>query len=248
MIPAISLSTNIAISTNLTVTSGPNVSQRHRNSNTPNSLLKSLAKSGKLDDALRLIESWPSKFPATEPDVEAYSVFLHACISRRSLEHGQRLYRQLLLHRNGGNLRLLNNPTLKSKLITLFSICGRVDDAFGVFEDGIDDEHVPGQVWVAMAIGCSRNGQPERALLLYCEMLCRFVQPGNFAFSAALKASVDLLNLRFGRSVHAQIVKSKEEPDQVGKVLVITIGIKFLFNATVTVYRGFRSLKTEIPG
>ncbi|KAH7529115.1 hypothetical protein FEM48_Zijuj05G0150100 [Ziziphus jujuba var. spinosa] len=53
-----------------------------QHSKTPFSNLS--AKSGKLDDALRLIESWPSKFQATESDDEAYSVFLHARIFRPS--------------------------------------------------------------------------------------------------------------------------------------------------------------------
>lgn len=122
---------------------------------------------------------------------------------------------QLLLHRNRGNPSLLDDPTLKCKLITLFSACGRVDDARGVFEDGLERQHVPEQVWVAMAVGYSRNGCPERVLLLYCDMLCRSIWPGNFVFSTALKASADLFDFLVGRAVHAQIVKSNEEPDQV---------------------------------
>lgn len=122
---------------------------------------------------------------------------------------------QLLLHRNRGNPSLLDDPTLRSKLITLFSACGRVDDARGVFEDGLERQHVPEQVWVAMAVGYSRNGYPARVLLLYCDMLCRSIWPGNFVFSTALKASADLFDFLVGRAVHAQIVKSNKEPDQV---------------------------------
>ncbi|KAL6286827.1 hypothetical protein ACE6H2_011217 [Prunus campanulata] len=215
MIAAISLSTNIpAGSTNITVTSGPNGTQKHSKPLT--STLKWLAKSGKLDEALRLIESSPSRLTFTELDVEAYSLLLHTCISRKSLEHGQRLYLQLLLSKDrGNNHSLRHNPTLKSKLITLYSVCGRMDEARSVFEDGLEDEQVPVSVWVAMAIGYLRNGYLVEALLVYCDMLIRFVQPGNFAFSMALKACAELPELRVGRAVHAQIVKSIEEPDQV---------------------------------
>ncbi|CAL8137597.1 unnamed protein product [Prunus armeniaca] len=215
MIAAISLSTNIpAGSTNITVTSGPNGTQKHSKPLT--STLKWLAKSGKLDEALRLIESSPSRLTFTELDVEAYSLLLHTCISRKSLEHGRRLYLQLLLSKDrGNNHSLLHNPTLKSKLITLYSVCGRMDEARSVFEDGLEDEQVPESVWVAMAIGYLRNGYLVEALLVYCDMLIRFVQPGNFAFSMALKACAELPELRVGRAVHAQIVKSIEEPDQV---------------------------------
>ncbi|PQP94294.1 pentatricopeptide repeat-containing protein [Prunus yedoensis var. nudiflora] len=215
MIAAISLSTNIpAASTNITVTSGPNGTQKHSKPLT--STLKWLAKSGKLDEALHLIESSPSRLTFTELDVEAYSLLLHTCISRKSLEHGQRLYLQLLLPKDrGNNHSLRHNPTLKSKLITLYSVCGRMDEARSVFEDGLEDEQVPVSVWVAMAIGYLRNGYLVEALLVYCDMLIRFVQPGNFAFSMALKACAELPELRVGRAVHAQIVKSIEEPDQV---------------------------------
>jgi pentatricopeptide repeat protein len=212
MIPAISLSTNTTITTNITVTSAPKTLKHTR---LLNSTLKYLTKSGKLDEALRLIESSPSKSSAAEPDLEAYSLLLHACISRKSLEHGQRLYLHLLLSRDKRNHNLIKNPTLKSKFITLYSVCGLIDEACRVFEDGLEDEHVPESVWVAMAIGFSRNGCYKEALFLYCDMLFRFIQPGNFSFSMALKACADLSELWIGRAVHAQIIKCDEEPDQV---------------------------------
>ncbi|KAA8547677.1 hypothetical protein F0562_004106 [Nyssa sinensis] len=211
VLPAINVSSNITVSTNITATSSPQIHKQKP----LNSTLKSLSKSGKLDKAIRLIESLPSKLATIEPDLEAYSALLHACISRKSLEHGQRLYLQLLLSRDRGDHNLLTNPTLKSKLITLYSVCGRVDEACRIFEDGLEAEHAPESVWVAMAIGYSKNGHSKEALLLYCEMLCRSVQPSNFSFSTALKACSDLFELRVGRAVHAQMLKSNEEPDQV---------------------------------
>ncbi|KAM3760573.1 hypothetical protein ACB098_01G204100 [Castanea mollissima] len=125
------------------------------------------------------------------------------------------LYLHLLLSRDKGNYDLLKNPTIKTKFITLFSVCGLIDEALGVFEDGLEHELVPESVWVAMAIGFSKNGHSKEALLIYCAMLSRLVQPGNFAFSMALKACADLCELRVGKAVHAQIIKCNEEPDQV---------------------------------
>ncbi|XP_004288384.1 PREDICTED: pentatricopeptide repeat-containing protein At3g14330 [Fragaria vesca subsp. vesca] len=204
MIGAISLSTNITVTC-----SGSAIPQKPSKPQTP-STLKCLAKSGKLEEAIRLIEASPSKLTATQSDMEAYSLLLHTCISQKSLEHGQRLYLQFLLSKHS---LLVNNPTLKSKLITLYSVCGRVDEAQSVFVDGL--EHAPESVWVAMCIAYLRNGYLVRALLLYCDMLCRMIWPGNFAFSMALKACAELSELRLGRAVHAQIVKSNEKPDQV---------------------------------
>ncbi|KAL3846194.1 hypothetical protein ACJIZ3_003597 [Penstemon smallii] len=64
--------------------------------------------------------------------------------------------------------------------------------------------YVPESVFVAMAIGFSKNGKYREPLLT-----------GNFAFSVALKACSGVLNLRIGKAVHGQILKNGKEPDQV---------------------------------
>lgn len=205
MIGAISLSTNITVTC-----AGLGIPQKPIKP--ISSTLKWLAKSCKLEEALRLIEISPSKLTATETDIEAYSLLLHTCISQKSLEHGQRLYLQFLLTKDKVKHNLVNNPTLKSKLITLYSVCGRVEEARSVFVDGLEEDE---SVWVAMAIAYLRNGYLAKALVVYCDMLCRLIWPGNFAFSMALKACAELSELGVGRAVHAQIVKSNQEPDQV---------------------------------
>ncbi|KAK7272750.1 hypothetical protein RJT34_29566 [Clitoria ternatea] len=210
MLPAISLPTNITVKTNITATATPRTRNTHtqKSKATPfSSTLKSLCKKGNLDGALTLIESSNPK-SIEEEDI---SLLLHTCISRRSLKHGQKLHYHLLRSQNG----ILENPTLKSKLITLYSVCGRVDEAFNVFRIGIGDENPPESVWVAMAIGYSRNGFPNEALILYSDMLSRCVKPGNFTFSMTLKACSDSGNTRVGRAIHAQIVKHDGEADQV---------------------------------
>ncbi|KAK6919251.1 Pentatricopeptide repeat [Dillenia turbinata] len=213
--------TAFVLSTNITVNTASQTHHKHKHK--PKSLnstattfsldLKSLSKSGKLDEALRLIETSSSEFHQSNLNSEVYADLLHTCITRKSLEHGQRLYLQLLLHKRNKNL--LRNPIIKSKLITLYSVCGRVEEARQIFNDGIESKHVNESVWVAMAIGYSKNGYPKEALLLYCQMLSRSALPGNFAFSMAIKACSDLSDLRMGKAIHAQIVKSNNESDQV---------------------------------
>lgn len=55
----------------------------------------------------------------------------------------------------------------------------------------------------------------KEALLIYVEMISHGVYPGNFAFSVALKACSELMELRVGKAVHAQIIKPESEPGQV---------------------------------
>ncbi|KAK6158576.1 hypothetical protein DH2020_005890 [Rehmannia glutinosa] len=207
--------TCLSLSTNLAVTPVPKSQKQIHIQKPLNSTLKSLSNSGKLDEALRLLlESHQSKTPFPQPNLESYATLLHACISRKSLDHGRTLYLHLLQSEDKKDL--LKSPILKSKFITLFSACGHLDEARRAFRHGIQEMgYVPESVYVAMAIGFSKNGNFREALLIYWEMLSRGVEPGNFAFSVALKACSGLLDIRNGKAVHAQIIKADEEPDQV---------------------------------
>lgn len=199
-VPAIALTTNLTI---ITATSIPK--KLHQEDYKPfNTTLKSLSKLGKLDEALQLIDSEKPK----RLEIESCSSYLHACISAKSLRHGLRLYHQL-------SDNLLKNPILKSKFITLFSVCGQLDEARKIFEQGLGIGDLPESVWVAMTIGYLRNDHFKEALFLYCQMLSQGVDPGNFAFSSALKACSKLAEIRVGKAIHAQIIKAESEPDQV---------------------------------
>lgn len=200
----------ICLSTNITATSTPFISPHKAPPQTSANLVKSLSKSGKLDEALHLIESNPTCL--SDPNIDAYSSFLHSCISKKSLHHGQRLYLQLLLSKNTTHQNLLQNPIIKSKFITLYTVCGEIDEARRVFDDGKSSDEA---VWVAMAIGYSRKGLFRESLELYCEMLCQCVWPSNFGFSTALKACSELAEVGMGRMIHTQIVKAGNGVDQV---------------------------------
>ncbi|KAI5659991.1 hypothetical protein M9H77_28784 [Catharanthus roseus] len=194
-VPAISIPSNI---TTITATSGSSPRSF-------DSTLKSLSKSGKLDEALQLIIDSKNR---NQFKLDSCNSFLHACISAKSLRHGLKFYNHLPNN-------LLKDPFLKSKFITLFSVCGKIDEARRIFEQGFGIEDLPESVWVAMGIGYLRNGHFNEALLIYVEMIFHGVYPGNFAFSVALKACSELLESRIGKAVHAQIIKAESEPDQV---------------------------------
>ncbi|KAJ4840886.1 hypothetical protein Tsubulata_010382 [Turnera subulata] len=150
MIAAIPVITNSNLPTNNSkAISGPKSKTQKPYKSSLKQTLKSLSKSGKLHDAVRLIESSPSSFS----DPETYVLLLHSCITKRALHHGERLYNHLLQLSKNGDDNLLQDPTLKSKLITLFAVCGRLEVARRVFEDGLENGRVPESVWVAMAIG-----------------------------------------------------------------------------------------------
>nr|VDD52582.1 unnamed protein product [Brassica oleracea] len=162
-----------------------------------------LSKSANLDEAVVTLSSLSSPEPYTDA--------LHACISAKSLHHGQKIHSLIL-----SNPKLRRDPKLLTKLITLFSVCRRLDLARKLFHDAKDSTFLTEEVWAAMAIAFSRNGSPREALAAYVDMLCSFVAPpGDFSISVALKVCAEVKDLRFGRGVHAQIVKRRRKVDQV---------------------------------
>ncbi|XP_065848750.1 pentatricopeptide repeat-containing protein At3g14330 isoform X2 [Euphorbia lathyris] len=232
MIPAISLLTNKTRPIEATAISSnqiPKPQKLHLNQT-----LKSLSKSGKLEEAIRLIESSPPNF--IYPD--SYATLLHSCISHKSLDHGKRIY-QKLLHENQQGHNLIQHPTLKSKLITLFSICGRLQEARRIFEEGLQIDAGIESVWVAMAIGYSKHQCFREAMLVYIQMLWHYILPGfskqdqmlealnvfrkmqseegvEFSWitiTTILPICARLTALANGKEVHAQIIKSEKTPD-----------------------------------
>ncbi|KAJ4886747.1 Pentatricopeptide repeat-containing protein [Raphanus sativus] len=173
-----------------------------------------LSKSANLDEAIATLSSSSH----SNPEPHTYLDALHACISAKSLHHGQKIHTLIL-----SNPKLRRDPKLLTKLITLFSVCRRLDLARKLFDDvnKKDSAFLTEEVWAAMAIAFSRNGSPREALIAYVDMLCSssssFVTttPGDFSISVALKACIDLKDLSFGRGVHAQIVKRRRKVDQV---------------------------------
>ncbi|CAH8348523.1 unnamed protein product [Eruca vesicaria subsp. sativa] len=161
-----------------------------------------LSKSTNLDETVTTLSNLSNP--------ERFTDALHLCISSKSLHHGQKIHTLILK-----NPKLRHDPKLLSKLITLFSVCRRLDLARKLFNDVKDSTFLTEKLWASMAIAYSRNGSPRESLIAYVDMLCSFVAPGDFSISVALKACVELKDVRFGRGVHAQIVKGGRKVDQV---------------------------------
>ncbi|KAG9456761.1 hypothetical protein H6P81_001269 [Aristolochia fimbriata] len=186
----------LSLPTNITVFAAPTTKTSQRTSFN----LKTLYTPRDVTEALSYVES-PASDSKGDFHLRAYSLLLHVAITTRSLQLGKSIHGHLLVRTH-----LLREQTLVSKLITLYSACGQIEDAGRLFhESSFEDAQ---SLWEAMLIAYTKNLQPKNTLLLYAQMCDRRMgQIGNYAFSAALKASCDLLDLGFGRAVHAQVVK-----------------------------------------
>ncbi|KAL5725666.1 hypothetical protein ACHQM5_008785 [Ranunculus cassubicifolius] len=66
-------------------------------------------------------------------------------------------------------------------------------------------------LWNTVMRGHLKNHNPLKALLLYDQMVRKSVEPDHFTFTFTLKACTQLPAPRFGKQLHCQIIKCRED-------------------------------------
>eukprot|EP01018_Ginkgo_biloba_P026111 Gb_25739 [translate_table: standard] len=151
-----------------------------------------LSSRGKLKEALRISHG-------IHVDPHIYASLLQACVNMEALAEGKQLHAHIL---TAGLNQLL---FLVSKLVSVYAICGCLNDARLVF-DKTSNRNV--YLWNAMIKGYVRNGQFEDALTLYYQMQRLGTQPDHFTFSSVLKACAGLSARQQGREIHVHVIRS----------------------------------------
>ncbi|GAA0185308.1 hypothetical protein LIER_32596 [Lithospermum erythrorhizon] len=221
-IPSISLSTNFRIPTTITAKTTQLPNHHHQQPKPLKNHLKTTK--SQLDEAFHLIQT------TNPPSTSSYTTFLSSCIAEKSLLHGQKLYLHLLLNHP---TTLLHHPTILSKFITLFCIFpDQLDEASLMLEHAVRNntyKSMDESIWFALFVGFLDNGYPEKALVVYSEMLHHRVEISGDTGLVIVKAFKGVRDLGFGRSVHSQIVKADKEVDGV------------IYDALLDLYNGLGS-------
>lgn len=113
------------------------------------------------------------------PNISTFASVIGACSALASYEVGQQVQCQLM------KTLLFKDLKLGSALIDMYSKCGRVEDARRVF-DWMPKRNVFS--WTSMIDGYGKNGEPYRALELFCLMKEWMVEPNYVTFLGALSA------------------------------------------------------------
>ncbi|PKA52618.1 Putative pentatricopeptide repeat-containing protein [Apostasia shenzhenica] len=143
----------------------------------------------------RASQSKPQKVASSE-----YGFLLQSCIESRSLSKGKELHLRI---KEAGYER---NKDLIPKLLKLYTVCDRVDDARELF-DRTPNRSLDISAWTAMISGYIRNGASSQAIALFCEMLELGLEPDSYTFSVLLKALAGLGLNRLISSMHSLIIK-----------------------------------------
>eukprot|EP01018_Ginkgo_biloba_P026308 Gb_39300 [translate_table: standard] len=97
---------------------------------------------------------------------------------------------------------------IETKLVTLYTKCGRIEDARHVF-DKIRERDVV--LWTAMITGYASHGFGQEAFTLFYQMQGIGQKPNPFTFSSVLRACAGLESLQQGKQVHACILKFRAQ-------------------------------------
>ncbi|KAF4378574.1 hypothetical protein G4B88_023114 [Cannabis sativa] len=139
-----------------------------------------------------------------QTSVDTYAKVIEIYGRDRDLNSGRVLHSHLII--NG----LARRTHLASKLIALYVVCGKLDNARKVF-DKIPKTNIRRYIVLIGAYG--RYGFHQQALNLYREMQKMGIKPNIFVIPSVLKACGHLSDSRTGENLHAVILKHSFDYD-----------------------------------
>ncbi|XP_024003895.1 pentatricopeptide repeat-containing protein At4g13650 [Eutrema salsugineum] len=137
---------------------------------------------------------------------------ISACAGLQSLKEGQQIQAKSCVSGFSSDLPLQN------ALVTLYSRCGKTEEAYLAFEQTEAGDNV---AWNALVSGFQQSGNNEEAFRVFARMTREGIDSNNFTFGSAVKAASETANMKQGKQVHAVITKTGYDSEtEVGNALI----------------------------
>lgn len=147
----------------------------------------------------------------SEPNAVTLVSLLSGCASVGSLIHGQETHcyaiKCILNHHNGD---LGDDMMVINALIDMYAKCKSIRTARSMF-DLVPPRDRNVVTWTAMIGGCAQHEDANHALKLFSELVkknCN-LKPNAYTLSCALMACSRLAALRFGKEIHAYMLRNQ---------------------------------------
>ncbi|KAG6678199.1 hypothetical protein I3842_14G068600 [Carya illinoinensis] len=144
-----------------------------------NVLISCFMRNNRTRDALVLFDIMQSGSDGCEPDDVTCLLLLQACTHLNALEFGEKIHAYIGEHGYGTGSKLCNS------LIAMYSRCGCLEKAYGVFNGMLNKNVVS---WSAMISGLAMNGHGTEAIEAFWEMQKIGIPPDDQTFTGVLSA------------------------------------------------------------
>nr|GEV89776.1 pentatricopeptide repeat-containing protein At3g13880 isoform X1 [Tanacetum cinerariifolium] len=165
-------------------------------------LLDMYGKIGDLNDAISVFGLLRDKnvvMDGLKPSEFTFSTMIRSCIAYKDLEYGKQIHAHVCKN------NLQSDEYIGSALIDLYSLCGLMTDSIRCFNSTKKQDIV---IWTSVIVGHAQNGEHERALVIFCELLKNELKPDEFTVSTVLSACANLGGVRCGEQIQSYSVKS----------------------------------------
>ncbi|KAL3534322.1 hypothetical protein ACH5RR_002783 [Cinchona calisaya] len=142
-------------------------------------LISGYSQNGKLDEALRVFSEMHKE--GVRSNQYTYGSALRVCTRLKCLYRGKQI--QGLAQKG----RFVENLFVQSALVDLYSKCGKMEEAFSVFNLMMKRDLA---CWNVIIGGFAIQGFHNNAFLMFCLMLREGLLPDCFTFGSVLKASI----------------------------------------------------------
>lgn len=134
-------------------------------------------------------------------EADTYADLLRECTEKFDIEEGSLIHAHILKSRFSGSDVLL----VANRLLLMYVSCGCPDKARQLFDRM---PYRDGFSWATMIAGHSDNGQHEKALRLFVEVVESGSMPGVLCFVAALESCTETGSVVLGRCAHGLVLKT----------------------------------------
>ncbi|KAK4748834.1 hypothetical protein SAY87_015420 [Trapa incisa] len=149
-------------------------------------------------DALKLFVEMRSE--AAEPNLFTYLSFITACSGLRDVKEGSQIHGLIW------KLGFQSDLCIESALMDMYSKCGKLDDAWDIFESA---ETVDEVSMTVILVGFARNGLEEEAVQMFVKVLRAGFEVDSNVISAILGVFGADTSLGLGKQIHSLVIKRR---------------------------------------
>ncbi|CAM0904305.1 unnamed protein product [Alopecurus aequalis] len=178
------------------------VAKLRRDVVTWNALISSYSYLGHSNDALSLYDQMLNE--GVKPNSATLITVISACANLTSLERGE------VIHSYVKDMGLESDVSISTSLVDMYTKCGQVRIARGVFDSMPQRDVV---TWNVMISGYGMHGEAEQALKLFNEMEGGSIKPNSVTFLAILSACCHSGLVDEGRKLFTRMGGYRLEPN-----------------------------------